>query len=94
MKIPVEEGIFDLGTFAVESGISLTNAIVAYKTHGRLNADKSNVILYPTQIGAQHNDIAPRQPAGGLVERTDLLLQQCLEPATYDHRPWQVDTRE
>lgn len=52
-----EEGVFNLGSFALESGIMLSNARVGYKTHGRLNADKSNAILYPTQIGAQHSDI-------------------------------------
>ncbi len=52
-----EEGVFDLGSFALESGAVLSNAKLAYKTHGRLNADKSNAILYPTQIAAQHGDI-------------------------------------
>jgi len=52
-----EEGVFDLGSFGLESGIVLPNARIAYKTHGRLNADKSNVILYPTQIGAEHGDV-------------------------------------
>jgi homoserine O-acetyltransferase len=52
-----EEGVFELGTFALESGMLLPNAKIAYKTHGRLNAAKSNAILYPTQIAAQHGDI-------------------------------------
>jgi len=52
-----EEGVFELGDFALENGAVLIDAKIAYKTHGRLNADKSNVILYPTQIGAQHGDI-------------------------------------
>src|SRR5689334_12913792 len=51
-----EEGVLDLGTFALESGMLLPNAKIAYKTHGRLNAAKSNAILYPTQIGAQHGE--------------------------------------
>ena len=51
------EGFFELGDFALECGVELPGARIAYKTHGRLNADKSNAILYPTQIGAQHNDI-------------------------------------
>src|SRR5712672_2584864 len=46
----VEEGVFDLGTFSLESGMRLPKAKIAYKTHGRLNAAKSNAILYPTQI--------------------------------------------
>jgi homoserine O-acetyltransferase len=35
----------------------LQNAQLAYKSHGQLNADKSNVILYPTQFAAQHGDV-------------------------------------
>jgi homoserine O-acetyltransferase len=56
-SIATAEGVFDLGDFALECGTVLPNAKLVYKTHGRLNADKDNVILYPTQIGAQHNDI-------------------------------------
>jgi homoserine O-acetyltransferase/O-succinyltransferase len=51
------EGIFELGDFQLQSGITLRNAKIAYKTHGQLNSDKSNIILYPTQFGAQHGDI-------------------------------------
>jgi homoserine O-acetyltransferase/O-succinyltransferase len=62
-----EEGVFDLGDFGLESGTVLPDAKIAYKTHGRLNADKSNAILYPTQIGAQHGDIEwPIGPAKAL----------------------------
>jgi homoserine O-acetyltransferase len=35
----------------------LRKAKLAYKIHGRLNRDKSNAILYPTQFAAQHGDI-------------------------------------
>jgi homoserine O-acetyltransferase/O-succinyltransferase len=51
------EGIFELGDFQLQSGITLRNAKLAYKTHGELNNTKTNVILYPTQFGAQHGDI-------------------------------------
>jgi len=51
------EGLFDLGDFALRSGITLRAAKLAYKTHGRLNADKSNAILYPTPFPAHHGDI-------------------------------------
>lgn len=56
-SVLTEEGVFDLGAFALECGSVLPAAKVAYKTHGRLNPDRSNVVLYPTQIGAQHGDI-------------------------------------
>jgi homoserine O-acetyltransferase len=52
-----EEGVHDLGALRLESGTVLQNAKIAYKSHGHLDAAKSNVILYPTQIGAQHGDI-------------------------------------
>jgi homoserine O-acetyltransferase len=55
--IESEEGVFELGDLVLENGTVLVDAKIAYKTHGRLNADKSNVILYPTPIGAQHGDI-------------------------------------
>jgi homoserine O-acetyltransferase/O-succinyltransferase len=50
-------GVYDLGDLALESGAILRDAKIAYKTHGRLNADRTNVILYPTQFGAQHQDV-------------------------------------
>lgn len=51
------EGVFQLGDFSLQSGVKLRNARLAYKTHGQLNATKSNVILYPTQFAAQHGDV-------------------------------------
>jgi homoserine O-acetyltransferase len=51
------EGVFELGDLRLESGMTLPNAKLGYKTHGRLNAAKSNVILYPTPYPAQHGDI-------------------------------------
>jgi homoserine O-acetyltransferase len=56
---PVASGdrVLNLGDFALEAGTTLPGAIIAYKTHGTLNADRSNAILYPTQFAAQHGDI-------------------------------------
>jgi len=51
------EGIFDLGDFVLQSGTVLRNAKLAYKAHGRLNGNRTNVVLYPTQFAAQHGDI-------------------------------------
>lgn len=48
--------LFGLGDFALQSGKTLPQAKLAYKTYGRLAADGSNVILYPTSYGAQHFD--------------------------------------
>lgn len=51
------EGVFPLGDMPLQSGGVLRNAYIAYKTHGQLNADRTNAILYPTQFAAQHGDI-------------------------------------
>jgi homoserine O-acetyltransferase len=48
---------FDLGPLALQRGLTLAKAHLAYKTYGRLAADKSNVILYPTSYAAHHTDI-------------------------------------
>ena len=49
--------VFELGDLALQGGATLPDARLAYKTYGRLNDDKSNVILYPTSYSAQHGDI-------------------------------------
>ena len=48
--------IFELGDVAVQSGLTLRNAQLAYTTYGRLDAARSNAIVYPTSYGAQHYD--------------------------------------
>ena len=47
--------IFELGDVPLQSGLTLRNAQLAYKTYGRLDASR-NVIVYPTSYGAQHTD--------------------------------------
>ncbi len=47
---------FDLGDCALESGATLRDAKLAYKTYGTLNGDGSNAIVYPTWYSGQHPD--------------------------------------
>ncbi|MFS0557693.1 alpha/beta fold hydrolase [Brevibacillus sp. 179-C9.3 HS] len=46
--------IFHLGAVRLQSGATLPNAFIAYKTYGTLNAAKDNVIIFPTSFGDQH----------------------------------------
>jgi homoserine O-acetyltransferase len=48
--------VYDLGNVVLQSGLTYRGARLAYKTYGKLNAAKSNVIVYPTSYGAQHTD--------------------------------------
>ncbi|OOY04532.1 alpha/beta fold hydrolase [Thioclava sp. F28-4] len=48
--------IFELGTFEFQCGLAVPNTRLAYKTFGKLNAAKDNVIVYPTWYSGQHYD--------------------------------------
>ncbi|PZD96026.1 hypothetical protein DNH61_10655 [Paenibacillus sambharensis] len=50
----MEYEIFNLGDVSLQSGVTLPNAFLAYKTYGILNEKKDNVIVYPTAFGDQH----------------------------------------
>ena len=46
--------VFDLGDVALQSGITLPRAKLAYKTYGRLAATRDNAVLMPTYYGGRH----------------------------------------
>src|SRR5262245_66359840 len=48
--------IFDLGEFGLQSGNVIHGAKLAYKTFGELNADRSNVVVYPSWYSGFHWD--------------------------------------
>lgn len=48
---------FNLGPTRLACGVVVPSLHLAYKTYGQLNAQRSNLILYPTSYGAQHSDI-------------------------------------
>ncbi|MDR6433321.1 alpha/beta fold hydrolase [Brucella pseudogrignonensis] len=50
--------IFDLGDIQLQSKQYIRNAQLAYKTYGRLNNERDNVIIYPTSFAATHDDAA------------------------------------
>ena len=49
--------VFNAGNVLLQSGITFRDAKLAYQTYGKLNAEKSNVILYMTSFSAHHYDI-------------------------------------
>jgi homoserine O-acetyltransferase len=56
MPAPTDAEYFDLGDFTLQSGFTLRGARLAYKTYGTLNAEKTNVIVYPTWYSGWHTD--------------------------------------
>ena len=66
------EGKFLLGNYKLDSGAVLSDAILGYETHGDLNADRSNVILYPTWYTGRHMD-----------NRAAIGVGRALDPSKY-----------
>jgi homoserine O-acetyltransferase len=54
--MPLDYEIYDLGDVVLQSGATLRDCKLAYKTFGTLNAAKDNVIVYPTWYSGQHYD--------------------------------------
>ena len=51
--------IFDLGDIILQSGLTLRGAKLAYKTYGTLNAQKDNVVVFPTFFSSNHTANEP-----------------------------------
>lgn len=47
---------FSIGDYSLQSGETIKDAYIAYKTYGTLNSQKSNVILYPTWYSGYISD--------------------------------------
>jgi homoserine O-acetyltransferase len=52
----MDHDIFDLGKVALQSGATMPDMKLAYKTYGSLNAARDNVIVYPTFYSGTHSD--------------------------------------
>jgi len=48
--------VYDLGNVKFQSGATIRDCKLAYKTFGAMNAKKDNVIVYPTWYSGQHYD--------------------------------------
>ena len=60
--------VFELGNLTLQCGMILPGAQLTYQTYGKLAADKSNVVLYPTSYGAHHMDIEWLIGPGGILD--------------------------
>jgi len=60
--------IFALGDVVLQSGLTLHQAQLAYKTYGALNAARDNVIIMPTFYGGQHTETEAMMGAGRALD--------------------------
>jgi homoserine O-acetyltransferase len=54
---PTSAGRFALGDLKLQSGRTLPDAVLSWKSHGTLSASRDNVVLYPTSYSARHPDL-------------------------------------
>jgi homoserine O-acetyltransferase len=73
---PTQEGRFELGDLALQSGATLPGAFLTWKTHGTLNAARDNVIVYPTSYGAQYPDLEWLIAPDGILDPTNFFIVQ------------------
>ena len=60
--------ICELGNVVLQSGLTLRQAKLAYKTYGQLNSARDNVIVMPTFYGGQHPDTEAMMSAGRALD--------------------------
>ena len=48
--------LFEAGDVVLQCGLTLRGTKLAYKTHGTLAPDRSNVVVYPTRYSGRHTD--------------------------------------
>ncbi len=48
--------VFELGDVVLQSSVTLREAKIAYKTHGKVSAAGDNVVVMPTYYGGQHTE--------------------------------------
>ena len=58
----------DLGDFKLENGAVIRDCRIAYHTLGKLNDDKSNVVLWPTWFIGSSKQLIPLAGSDGYVD--------------------------
>jgi homoserine O-acetyltransferase len=58
----------DLGDFKLENGAIIRDCRIAYHTSGKLNDDKSNVVLWPTWFTGSSKQLIPLSGSDGYVD--------------------------
>jgi homoserine O-acetyltransferase len=60
--------VYRLGNVVLQSGATLHDARLAYKTYGRLTGARDNVVVMPTYYGAHHSDLEVMMGAGRALD--------------------------
>jgi homoserine O-acetyltransferase len=69
-----EQKFADLGDFKLVSGEVLQNCRIGYRTFGKMNADRSNVVVFPTWAGGTTEQLKDNVGAGKLISDADYFV--------------------
>lgn len=74
MTWPTAEGVCRLGDWPVQSGATIADARIVWKSHGTLTTAKDNVVVYPTSYSAQHPDLEWLIGPQGVLDPTSWFI--------------------
>jgi homoserine O-acetyltransferase len=69
-----EQKFAELGDFRLVSGETLRNTRIGYRTFGKINADRSNIVVFPTWAGGTTEQLKDNVGAGKLISDTDYYV--------------------
>ncbi|MBN2601782.1 MAG: alpha/beta fold hydrolase [Candidatus Marinimicrobia bacterium] len=69
-----EQLFVELGDFELENGQIIKDCRIGYRILGEMNADKSNIILYPTWFGGSSEHVSGLIGPGKFVDNSDLCV--------------------
>ncbi len=74
MTQTVDYEMFEGRDVVLSSGVVVPSLKLAYKTYGRLNAARDNVVVYPTSFSAQHYDTEWLIGPDGILDPTRYFI--------------------
>src|SRR5216683_2869669 len=72
---PAQEQKFaDLGDFKLVNGEVIRDCKIGYRTFGKMNADKSNVVVFPTWAGGTTEELTADVGPKGMINDADYFV--------------------
>src|SRR5579863_4027907 len=69
-----EQKFADLGDFKLVSGETLRNCRIGYRTFGKMNSERSNIVVFPTWAGGTTEELKANVGVGKLIDDTDYYV--------------------
>jgi homoserine O-acetyltransferase len=64
----------DIGNFKLEKGGEILDCTIGYRTYGKMNADKSNIIIFPTWFGGNTKGLEGLIGPGKIADSTKYYI--------------------